>query len=58
MMVEQGLGDGDPKLKIGQIEAALLSAMSMRSYPDGPDLRLAPKLAWRFEILRSWTAAV
>jgi uncharacterized protein (DUF885 family) len=24
MMVEQGLGDGDPKLKIGQIEAALL----------------------------------
>jgi len=24
MMVEQGLGDGDPKLKIGQIEGALL----------------------------------
>jgi hypothetical protein len=24
MMVEQGLGDGDPKLKIGQIEKALL----------------------------------
>ena len=47
MMVEQGLGDGDPKLKIAQIEKALLrdAASSRRSkcIPKERALMMPPK---------------
>ena len=66
MMVEQGLGDGDPKLKIAQLEMALLrdcrihlaktTGMMLGSY--GKEFRLLPQACFSCGLASSSTVAI